>query len=238
LKITILGTRGEIPNSLPYHSKHTGILVDDELLIDVGEKEFLKWNPQWILISHFHPDHAYFIRRGKQEAPPANIPIYAPEKPSSFQSSIQVIDGEIQIGPYVITPIPTHHSKHVKSYAYVIRKQNHSFLYTGDLVWINKEYHPLIGIVDLVITEASFIRKQGMVRKDLETGTLFGHNGVPNLIKLLKPFSSRILFIHFGSWFYKNVKAAKKNLIALGKENDIQVLVGYDGFTYVLHEEI
>src|SRR6187551_1185920 len=155
MKITILGTRGEIPDSLPYHSKYTGILVDQDLLIDVGEKDFLKLNPKWILITHFHPDHAYFVRRGKEEAPPAGIPIYAPEE----LPGVILIDRETKIGPFTITPIPTHHSKNVKSYAYVVRKDGFSFLYTGDIVWINKEYHSFIGEVDLVITEASFIRK-------------------------------------------------------------------------------
>lgn len=225
MKVTILGTRGEIPDSLPYHSKHTGILVDQDLLIDVGEKEFLKLNPKWILITHFHPDHAYFVRRGKKEAPPAHIPIYAPEE----LPGVAILDRETKIGPYTITPIPTHHSKNVKSYAYVVKKENLSFLYTGDIVWIDKKYHPLIGEVDLVITEASFIRKGGMVQRDSETGKLFGHNGVPNLIGLLKAFSNTILFIHFGSWFYEDVKAAKKKLALLGKENKIKTIVGYDG---------
>ena len=60
--------------------EQSGILVDNELLIDVGEKSFLNYKPKWILISHFHPDHAYFVRHGRQEVPEVNkAPIYAPE---------------------------------------------------------------------------------------------------------------------------------------------------------------
>ena len=229
MKISILGTRGEISESLPYHSKHSGILIDDDLLIDLGEKSFLKYHPKWILITHFHPDHAYFMRHGKEEIPSTNASIFAPEAPPLVQPIVTLIDKRMEVGPYSITPIPTHHSKHVKSQGYVIKKGDHSFLYTGDLVWINKKYHASIGQVDLVITEASFIRKGGMIKKDHETGQIFGHNGVPNLISLLKPFSKNILFVHFGSWFYEDTKKARKTLFKLGKEHNLHVIVGYDG---------
>lgn len=227
MKIKVLGTRGEIPESLPYHSKRSGILVDDELLIDLGEKSFLKFQPRWILITHFHPDHAFFVR-SKKEILAIDVPLFAPEIPPRFQN-VSLLNKRKKIGPYTIIPIPTHHSKHVKSQAYVIKKGKRSFLYTGDIVWLDKKYHASIGHVDLVITEASFIRKGGMVKKDKITGQLFGHNGVPNLISLLKRFSDQFLFVHFGSWFYKNTNQARKKLKLLGKEHDVHVMVGYDG---------
>lgn len=229
MKITILGTRGEIPESLPYHSKHTGILVDDQLLIDLGEKKFLDLNPKWILISHFHPDHAYFVRRKKEEIPAFKAPLYGPEEHPLLQKKVIILNKKTKIGPYTVTPVPTIHGKYVKSQGYLIRKGKYSFLYTADLIWIEKQYHSSINKVDLVITEASFIRKEGMVRKDKSTGKIFGHNGVPNLISLLKRFSDKILFIHFGSWFYRNTKEARKKLVSLGKDKKVHVTVGYDG---------
>lgn len=229
MKLLVLGTRGEIPESLSFHSKHSGILVDNEFLIDFGEKSFFKYNPKWILISHFHPDHAYFVRRKNEEVPPVNSTIYAPEKLKWLENKITVIDKKTKIGPYTVIPIPTHHSKHVKSQAYVIQKGKSSFLYTGDLVWIDKIYHSLIGEVNLVITEASFLKKGGMVKRDSVSGQIYGHNGIPNLLSLLKPFSKHILLVHFGSWFYKDTKAARKTLMALGKDYGVQIKIGYDG---------
>jgi glyoxylase-like metal-dependent hydrolase (beta-lactamase superfamily II) len=231
VQIEILGTRGEIPQSCRRHSKHSGILVDDQLLIDVGEKSFLKRAPRWILLTHLHPDHAYFIRRGKVETPPTSALIYAPEIPPHEQLShkIRLFDRKKRIGPYTVIPIPTHHSKQVKSQAYLVKRGGRSFLYTGDLIWMNKEYHPLIGTVDLVITEASFLRRGGMIRRDPQTGQLFGHNGIPNLVALLKPFSSAICLVHFGSWFYKDCREARRRLQRLGREEGIEVIVGYDG---------
>jgi ribonuclease BN (tRNA processing enzyme) len=231
MKIKILGTRGEIDESLPYHSKHSGVLINEELLLDLGEKEFLSYHPKWILITHFHPDHAYFVRWGKEETPLTQAVIYAPEGPKNdaIKSIVQVMTQTVQIGPYLITPIPTHHSKHVKSQAYLIKTEGQSLLYTGDLIWIDKKYHHLFEHIDLVITEGSFIRKGGFIRKHKETEALYGHNGIPNLIDLFRSHTHNLLFIHFGAWFYKDTESARQIIHALGKEKGINTIVGYDG---------
>jgi glyoxylase-like metal-dependent hydrolase (beta-lactamase superfamily II) len=225
MKIKVLGTRGEIEESCLKHKKHSGVLVDGKLLLDLGEKEFLGYDPKWILITHLHPDHAYFVRRRKQEEPPTKAIIYAPEQ----ISRVKVLSKAITLGGYKIIPIPTHHSKLVESQAYLIKKGKRSLLYTGDLIWINKEYHSLIDAVDIVITEASFFRKGGMIRRDKDTHEIFGHNGVPNLIDLFKKHTKQILFVHFGSWFFQNPKEAKKKLAALGREKGVKAIAGYDG---------
>jgi ribonuclease BN (tRNA processing enzyme) len=231
MKLKILGTRGEIPQSSAYHSKHSGLLIDGKLLFDLGEKTFLNYKPKAIFLTHLHPDHAYFVRWGKEELPVSQAPIYAPELPKKelIKSCVQILDQKIVFDGYTILPIPTHHSKLVKSQAYLIQKGRRSILYTGDLFWINKEYHHLLENVDLIITEASFMKKGGMLRKDKQTGELFGHNGVPNLINLFKKYTKNILLVHFGSWFVQNARDARKQLSALAKEKEIQIIVGYDG---------
>ncbi|MGZ5469001.1 MAG: MBL fold metallo-hydrolase, partial [Candidatus Aminicenantales bacterium] len=78
MRITILGTRGEIDQTAPYHSRHSGILIDGSLMVDLGEREFLDRKPKAVLITHLHPDHAYFVRAGA-ERPPAGVPLFAPE---------------------------------------------------------------------------------------------------------------------------------------------------------------
>ena len=227
MKIKILGTRGEIEKSAPRYKKQSGILIDGELLLDVGEKEHLKQHPKWIVITHLHPDHAYFVRRGHEEDPPTKAKIFAPE--SCKCDAVKALSRKKKLGPYSITPIPTHHSKQVKSQAYLIEKGGKSILYTGDLVWIDKKYHRLFEYVDLIITEGSFLRSGGMIRKDKETGKLFGHNGIPNLIRLFAPHAKRIALVHFGSWFYQNKRASRKKLLSLGEKCQVEVVVCYDG---------
>lgn len=214
--IKVLGTRGEIAASLPYHSRHSGVLVDNKFLFDWGEENFIKENPQAVFITHLHPDHAFFVRR--QTVPQLTVSLFTPKnyhRPRSFAG-------------YRITPFPTHHSK-FRSQAYLIEKQNKKIIYTGDLVWLDKKYQQQLPPLDLVITEASFLKKGGMIRKDKETGLLFGHNGIPDLIHLFKKFTAAFLLVHFGSWFYKNTRQARRQLQDLASKEQVKIIVGYDG---------
>ncbi|MBA3238189.1 MAG: hypothetical protein H0T62_07585 [Parachlamydiaceae bacterium] len=77
MHLKVLGTRGEIEQSAPRHRKHSGLLINDELLLDLGEKSYLKYCPRWILLTHLHPDHAYFVRHGLEEDPVTEAVIFA-----------------------------------------------------------------------------------------------------------------------------------------------------------------
>jgi hypothetical protein len=67
------------------------------------------------------------------------------------------------------------------------------------------------------------------VRRDKETGALSGHTGIPYLLGLFSPFTDHILLVHFGSWFYKNIRESRRKLQKLGKDFKVTVHVGYDG---------
>jgi ribonuclease BN (tRNA processing enzyme) len=226
MKIKILGTRGEIEPSAPYHSHQSGVLIDKKILFDLGEREFLKYNPKYIFITHLHPDHAVFIEEEMKQK--IKAPVFAPEKHSN-QVEVKKMEKAKKINSYKIVPIPTIHSKKLDSQAYLIKKGKQKILYTGDMIWMEKKHHDKLKDLDLVITEGSFIRKGGIVRRDEETGKISGHTGIPNLINLFKKFTDNILFIHFGSWFYKNIKDSRKKLKGLGRKNKVNVLIGYDG---------
>ncbi|KTD15867.1 MBL fold metallo-hydrolase [Legionella israelensis] len=227
MKIKILGTRGEIEPSAPYHSHQSGVLVENKLLFDCGESEFLQYHPDVIFITHLHPDHAYFVREPGKEAD-IKIPLYAPE---TFKGkvNVQVLDCKKEIDSFEIIPIPTHHSHKVKSQAYLIKKNKEKILYTGDMIWINREHHQLLTDLDLVITEASFIRKGGRISKHKESEKLYGHTGIPNLLKFFNPFTKHICLVHFGSWFYKDIEKSRKKLKEYSKAFNIHIHVGYDG---------
>ncbi|MBD3231907.1 hypothetical protein GF322_04570 [Candidatus Dependentiae bacterium] len=226
MKIKILGTRGEIKPSAPYHSKYSGILIDNKIMIDIGEKEFLKYKPQVIFITHLHPDHAFFTR-DKKHFYEIKIPTYAPEKYEN--NFVQILKKPKTFLGYKITPIPTEHSLKVKSQAYLIEKGKQKILYTGDMFWIKKQYQKKIPKLSLVITEGSYINKGGRIIKT-KNSKPYGHTGIPNLINLFKPYTKSILLMHFGSWFYNyGAKKARNKLKQLGKENNINIIIGYDG---------
>ncbi|MBD3360679.1 hypothetical protein GF366_02655 [Candidatus Peregrinibacteria bacterium] len=220
MNIKILGTRGEIKESKPYHSRHSGVFIDNQLLFDLGEKEFLKYNPKYIFITHLHPDHAFFVRDGEI---PKKTKIFAPEKLKGFD--INKFTGTKKINSYKITAIPTIHSKKVKSQTYLVEKDK-KILYTGDMIWIKKKYHPKLKNLDLVIMEGSFIKKGGMIRRDKE-GNIYGHQGIPNLINLFEKFTDKIIITHLGSWFYKSAKKSRKKVKKIPKTAEVKI--AYDG---------
>ncbi len=119
MKIKILGTRGEIEEVKPWHKKHSGVLIDDKVLMDMGEKEYLDYKPSFIVFTHFHPDHAFFMRR-KNELN-QDIESYGPEIPDKLQS-VNTVNDVFEKDGYTFTPIPTIHSLKVKSQAYIIEK--------------------------------------------------------------------------------------------------------------------
>lgn len=211
--------RGEIKPIKPLYEKHSGILINDELLLDMGEDEFLKYKPKWILITHLHPDHAIFVR---EKIIINNKNIFGPEK--SENAKIKVKKKKFKIGKYTITPIPIHHSKIVKSLAYIIETKDRSILYTGDILKIDKKYYQLFNDLDLVITEGSFFKKDGK----------FGHNGIPNLIHLFKKFSKKILLVHFGRWFLDNIEDGTEKINELAKKEKVNVLIGYEGMQIII----
>lgn len=225
MEIKILGTRGEIKLSKPLYQNHSGILVDKKILLDFGEEEFLKYQPKWILITHFHPDHAIFVLDEKIKIKPKFI--FGPEKYKNLK--IEIPKEKFKIGNYEVTPIPTHHSKRVKSQAYLISSNDKTVLYTGDIVWMDKKYHHLLKNLDLIITEGSFFKKGGIIRRDHKTGKIYGHNGIPNLIRLFKPFAKKFLLVHFGSWFLKDIENSKRKIQNLARKEKVEILIGFEG---------
>jgi len=230
MKVEILGSRANIEPTAPNHCKQSGVLVDDRILFDLGEEEYLDYDPDIIFITHLHPDHAFFIEAEKGVI---KAPVFAPERTEETSIDVEVIQEPMDLEGYTITPIPTHHSKLVKSQAYLVESDAKRMLYTGDMIWIDKKYHELLEELDLVVTDGSYYRKGGLVRKDKETGRLYGHNGIKDLVRLFKELTDHIVFTHLGSWFYRDIEASKRKIEELGSE-DLLVEAAYDGFTLEL----
>jgi hypothetical protein len=67
----------------------------------------------------------------------------------------------------------------------------------------------------------------------------FGHTGIPNLIRLFAPYTKHIVFVHFGSWFYKAGAEAAKSLIkGYGREHGVLATVGHDGMVLMVGKEV
>jgi len=225
MQINILGTRGEIQEADPKHLMHSGVLIDKMILLDIGEKAFLKHNPQYVFITHLHSDHAFFMAPGEEIITRASV--FAPERSEKLKK-MKVISDSMEFAGYRIVPVPVIHSIKVKSVGYLVEKDNKRIFYTGDIASVNKKYFKRLGKLDLVITEASFLRKGGLIRKNKE-GKIFGHNGVPDLVNLFEKFTGRIVFTHVGTWFLKDISSGIQKIKSMERKG-LKLDIAVDGF--------
>ena len=225
MKIRILGTRANVDLKADKHQNRSGILVDDKLLFDLGEPQFLELHPDCLIFTHFHPDHAYFM--WDKEALKTDIRCYAPEK-HRLAPHVNILTQPLKIEGYEITPVPTIHSLNAKSQGYIVEKGGKRFFYSGDVAWIEKKERKAFGQLNLVITDGSYIRKGGLVLRDKDSSSIYGHTGIPNLINLFKDYTQHIAFVHLGKWFIKDPSGAPGKLKKL-EEKGIKLELAYDG---------
>jgi phosphoribosyl 1,2-cyclic phosphodiesterase len=222
MRVKILGTRGNIPLSSPYYSRRSGVLIDGHILLDLGEASYVRNRPQCIFITHLHPDHAAFLHTEVA----TDAAVYTPERTPKWPPA-RVASRPLCIGAYRIVPVPTRHSAKVRSLGYVVQRRARRLFFSSDMLAIDPRYNPLLTRLDLVITDGSYMRRGGLVRVDRKTGKRFGHLGIPDLVAFFRQFSSRILITHFGSWFYKDIRSARRKISALG--DGVRVSAARDG---------
>jgi glyoxylase-like metal-dependent hydrolase (beta-lactamase superfamily II) len=221
MRVEVLGTRGHIEVSAPGHQLHAGILIGD-VLFDMGERQYLDRRPRAAFLTHLHEDHAFFVN---EPDAPLDLPVYAPQPWDGRE--LRVIRSTVEVEGMRVTPVPTNHSAGVRSCAYLIEKDLGRILYTGDLISVQERFRERIPDLDLVIADGSFIRHGGLVRFDPQTGRPHGHTGIPDLVEYFSPFTPRILFTHFGSWFFHDIPAAVGKIEALSGSTKVEA--AFDG---------
>ena len=197
MRIEFLGTRGKVKSSAPSYNNHTGILIDDQILIDVGEPAFLQAPHKIILFTHYHPDHAYFI--SEDQAFMVDTLHFGPES-HPLLPHVKLFDSELVWEGYHIRSFPVMHALNLQSIGYIVEKNGLRVMITGDVAWIEKRVLDRMPSVDLICTEATFIKKGGRINQRGEK--IFGHTGIPDLIRILSPLTKRIAFAHYGEWFF------------------------------------
>lgn len=97
MKVHFLGTKANIKTTKPYHALHSGILIDDRLMFDLGERDFLEYYFDYLFFTHFHPDHAYFVEEKENfEAP---VPCYGPEAHERV-GEMEIMNEPVEVAGY------------------------------------------------------------------------------------------------------------------------------------------
>ncbi len=234
MKLTFLGTRGEIEARTRRHRMHTSLLVSHRgarVMIDCG----LDWlgklkrvDPSAIVLTHAHPDHAWGLKRG------ARCPVYAPEKTWQELRHYPIKERRLikertptKICGITFEAFPVEHSILSPAVGYRVSAGCARIFYAPDLIFIHERGAALNGVQiyigDGATVTRSFIRKRGKA--------LIGHSPVrTQLTWCEKEGVPKAIITHCGSEIVTgDEREMSAKLRAIAVERHVEVRIAYDG---------
>jgi phosphoribosyl 1,2-cyclic phosphodiesterase len=181
MKVEFLGTRGNIETRNRRQRMHSSMLVSyyqARVMVDCGEDwrgELWRVNPDAIMITPAHPDHACGLKDG------ADCPVYATAEAWSNLSHAE-IHLAVELSPrsptdvesIIIEAFPVEHSTVAPAVGYRITAGQVTVFYVSDVVWIHDREGALGGAKRYIGDGATLTRS--MVRKP--ENELIGHTPV------------------------------------------------------------
>jgi ribonuclease BN (tRNA processing enzyme) len=234
MKLTFLGTRGEIEKRTRCHRMHTSLMVSyrgADVMIDCGLDwlgKFERLHPRAIVLTHAHPDHAWGLKDG------APCPVHAPQKTWETLISCAVKDRRVikertptKICGITFEAFTVEHSIVAPAVGYRVSASRALIFYAPDLVYIHergpalKDVHIYIG--DGATVTHSFIRRRGE--------TLIGHTPVRTQLMWCKREGvPRAIITHCGSEIVTgDERKISATLHAIAAQRGVEVHIAYDG---------
>jgi len=242
MKLTFLGTRGNIEAKTARHRRHSSILIQyrtTKLIIDWGldwitkRKKLDEINPKAICISHAHPDHAQGLKHG------APCPVYASEesweimRQYPIQKKITIKPKEkIIVGSIKIQPFPVVHSLTAPAVGYKVTAGKHTIFYVSDLISIIDQNQALKNVQMYIGDGASITRPIIRYRGDIP----MGHTTIKNqIIWCAHQGIPEAIFTHCGSQIVEgDGRTLGAKIRNIGKKYGVKVKVAYDGMEITL----
>jgi len=233
MKLTFLGTKGEIEESSKRHHYNSSLLLEEKgfkLLIDHGmiSKKLKKIKPKAILITHGHPDHFIWLKKDEDYFGKIYLTREA-KRVSKFKKNFVLIklNKWFKVGPFKIMAYRVVHSLIAPAVGFKI-KCGKTLVYNPDLIVMKKK--SVLRNVDLYIGDGSSVRANLVRRKN---GKLFGHCRMKTQINWCKKYGiKKVIFTHFGKEALR--MGDKKLEKELGGEG-YSVKIAYDGFSFRLN---
>jgi ribonuclease BN (tRNA processing enzyme) len=236
IKLTFLGTRGEIKIRSRRHRRHSSLLVhygDTRIMIDCGTDWLGRLRaiaPNAIVLTHAHPDHASGLAEG------APCSVYATKEtldllhryPIHHQHRL-LPRKSVTIGGIGFEAFPVRHSIRAPAVGYRVSIRNCSFFYSPDVAEI-RNVSETLGGVDIYIGDGATMRRS-MVRK--KNRTVIGHAPITSQLGWCERAGVRYaIFTHCGSPIVRSdARQVERIVRRLGLERGVDARIAYDGFT-------
>jgi len=237
MKLTFLGTRGNIEAKTARHRRHSVLLLEykrTRILFDWGldwlkkTKKLEEINPHAIFITHAHPDHAQGLKHG------CNFPVYATKDSWEIMQKYPIKEKitikpkqKITIGSITVQVFPVVHSLIAPAVGYRITAGKKTIFYVSDLISIVEQKKALKNVQVYIGDSASITWPIIRMRDRIP----MGHTTIKNPIKwCAQEKVPMAIFTHCGSQIVEGdgrVLGAK--IRAIGKEYGVEVKIAYDG---------
>lgn len=234
LRLLFAGTRGEIEARTRQHQRHSSLVVlyhGQRILVDCGKDWEGKWQllqPDAIVLTHAHPDHAWGLSAG------ATCPVYATQDTWNAIGTFPIEQRQLvkarwsmSIGDITFEAFPVEHSIRCPAVGYRIQAGNDVVFYGPDLVYIH-ERHTALTDVSWYIGDGASVTKP-MVRK--RGDALIGHAPIQQQLGWCRDeHVPRAVFTHCGSEIVGGDQAELRNRIRqLGVERGVTAELAFDG---------
>jgi phosphoribosyl 1,2-cyclic phosphodiesterase len=239
MKLTFLGTRGEIEARSHRHRRHSALLIEQDnarIMIDCGADwlhRLRRIAPNAIVLTHAHADHAAGLIHG------APCPVYATATTWRLLARLPISDrrtmplrSTVRIGGVRFRAVPVRHSIRAPAVGYRVSADGSAFFYLPDVADLPQAADALRRI-DIYIGDGATVRRS-MVRRKADT--LVGHAPiVRQLAWCAKARVRRAIFTHCGSPIVRAPPRSMGALISrLGQEQGIEARVARDGDRFSL----
>lgn len=234
MKLTFLGTRGNIEARSPLHRRHSALLIETKsgrAMFDCGADwaqrlEFV--NPDVIFLTHAHPDHAGGLAAG------APCPVYASEATWRSLRAFPVRDKRVIATKRAIRAVGLRvrafgllHSVLAPAVGYRVEQGGGAIFYAPDIVAVIDREKALEGVGLYIGDGSSPIRP--MVRR--RHGAPFGHTTIHAQIEwCARAHIPDAIFTHCGSQIVRaDGRAARAQIRGMGRAKGVRARLARDG---------